>query len=144
MNTRTLIIALLVAIILPFAASAQCKGFVKKTCLPKVPPYTHNGQLNNAVMSAGEKAELQMTFYSGQEYRIVVCAQEVLGKVSFKVYDSSHKEIYSSDDGKDEPKWDFKVVATQQLTLEIEAPALDSPNSLVPSGCVSVLVGFKK
>ena len=137
-------IALVMAAALPFGAAAQCKGFVKKACIPKVPPYTHNGQLNNAVMSAGEKAELQMTFYSGQEYRIVVCAQEVLGKVNFKVYDSSRNEIYDSQDGKDNSVWNFKVAATQQLTIEIETPALDSPHELGPSGGVSVLVGFKK
>lgn len=141
---RIVLIALLIAAAFPFTAAAQCKGFVKKTCLPKMLPYTHNGQLNNAVMTAGDKAELQMTFYSGQQYRIVVCAQEVLGKVSFKVYDSSRKEIYDSNDGKDHSTWDFKVAATQQLTLEIIAPDLDSPNKLVPSGCVSVLIGFKK
>src|SRR5688500_15410966 len=144
MNKLTAIVTLLIAMTLPFAASAQCKGFVKKSCLPKVQPYTHNGQLNNAVMSSGETAELQMTFYSGQEYRILVCAQEVLGNVSFRVLDATRKELYNSTDGKDHSAWDFKVAATQQLILEIEVPPLDSPNSLIPTGCVSVLVGFKK
>jgi hypothetical protein len=139
-----ILIAMLLGVTLPFALQAQCKGFVKKTCLPKLKPYTINGQVSSAVMSAGESADLQMTFYSGQEYRIIVCSQEVLGKVGFKVLDSGKNEIFNSNENDDPSTWDFKVKSTQQLIIEIVVPALSSPNSLVPTGCVSVLVGFKK
>lgn len=144
MRTLKFIIAMAMLIALPMATHAQCKGFIKKTCLPRLKPFTTNGQLNNAVMAAGETAELQMTFYSGQEYRIIICSQEVLGKVSFKVYDSGKHELFDSKNTNDPSTWDFKVTSTQQLIILIEIPPLDSPNSIVPTGCVSVLVGFKK
>jgi hypothetical protein len=137
-------VAALLLTVLSYTAQAQCKTFIRKTCMPKVLPFTHNGQLNSASMNAGQSAELQMTFYSGQEYRIVVCSQETLGKVSFRVLDGSRNEVFNSKLNKDAASWDFKMGATQQLTIEINVPEAASPNSLVPNGCVAVLVGFKK
>lgn len=141
---RIPVIVALIALIMPFTANAQCRSFVKKQCLPQVAPFTHNGQLNTAVMAAGQTAELQMTFYSGQEYRIVVCSQESLGNVWFRLVDANKKEVFNSRNQHDNPNtWDFKIKATQQLTIEIHAPESESPNELVESGCVALLVGFK-
>ena len=118
----------------------QCKTFIKKQCLPNLAPYTSDGQLNNAQLAAGEMAELEFTFYSGQEYRIYVCAQEVLGTIQFKLMDSSHKELFNSKDSKN-LYWDFHIETTQQLILEVSAP--ESKDAIVPNGCVGVLIGFK-
>lgn len=143
--SRIVIIVALIAMMIPFAAGAQCKSFVKKQCMPKIAPFTHNGQLNTAMMSAGQTAELQMTFYSGQEYRILVCGQETLGKIWFRLVDANKNEVFNSKSQRDNPmSWDFKMKSTQQLTIEIHAPEADSPNELVAGGCVSLLVGFKK
>lgn len=143
--SKIMVIAVLFALTMPLAASAQCRSFVKKQCLPKVAPFTHNGQLNTAVMAAGQTAELQMTFYSGQEYRVVVCHQESLGKVWFRLVDANKNEVFNSKNQRDDPNtWDFKMKSTQQLTIEIHATESDSPNELVESGCVSLLIGFKK
>jgi hypothetical protein len=135
----------LIAMVIPIAAGGQCKSFVKKQCLPMVAPYTHNGQLNTAMMAAGQTAELQMTFYSGQEYRILICGQEALGKLWFRLVDANKNEVFNSKNQKNSPNvWDFKMKSTQQISIEIHAPESDSPNELVPSGCVSLLVGFKR
>ena len=138
-------VAALMAMIMPMTARAQCKSFVKKQCLPQVAPFTHNGQLNTAMMSAGQTAELQMTFYSGQEYRLIVCGQEALGKVWFRLVDGNKSEVFNSKNQRGTPNtWDFKMKSTQQLTIEIHSPESENPNELVQSGCVSLLVGFKR
>ena len=143
--SRIMVITALLSLMMPFAADAQCRSFVKKQCLPKMAPFTHNGQLNTAVMAAGQMAELQMTFYSGQEYRIVVCSQESLTDVWFRLVDTNKNEVFNSKNQRDNPNtWDFKMKSTQQLIIEIHAPESDSPNELVASGCVSLLIGFKK
>jgi hypothetical protein len=124
-------------------ADAQCKSFVKKKCKPALAPFVHNGQMNNTMLRPGDKAELLLTFSSGQEYRVMVCAMDNLGEVNFKVMDSDRNVIYTNEKDKKKNYFDFKVASTQQLIVEIEAPDKKTSNGLVPEGCVSVLVGFQ-
>jgi hypothetical protein len=132
-------------IALPCASvMAQCNIFVKKKCMPKVLPFTHNGQLNSSTLAAGQSSEYNMTFYSGQSYRILVCSEPVLGDVSFKVIDESRKVVFDSKDNNYPDFWDFKVKNTQKFIVQVEIPKSDSPSSTPPSGCVAVMVGFKK
>jgi hypothetical protein len=141
---KRIILALFICVIAAAAAYAQCNNFTKKKCMPSLAPYVHNGQLNSASLAVGETAELELTFYAGQEYRILICGQEVFKEVNFKLKDKNDKEIFNSE-GKPEKFWDFKVASTQQLKLEVTTVGDDSNKSgIVESGCVSVLVGFKK
>jgi len=122
---------------------SQCKGFVKKQ-IPKLSPFIHNGQINSSVLLSGDHAELTLTFYSGQNYRILVTGQETLGAVYFVMKDAGKKQLFSSKDQGKSDFWDFTVESTQQLTIEVMVPDVDAPSGLVPSGCVSILVGFKQ
>lgn len=125
-------------------AMAQCTSFIKKKCLPNVSPFTHNGQTNSSMLSPGHSVEVGLTIYSGQDYRILVCAEEVLGECSFKVMDQSRKVLFDSKQNDATDFWDFKSRSSQQLIVEVTAPPSESTSSVVASGCVSVLVGFKK
>ena len=125
-------------------SAAQCKSYAKRNCRPQLKPYLHNGQLNNAVLIPGDKAELLLTFFSGQEYRLMVCAMPVLGNVTFRILDSDRNVIYESKKSPDKKYFDFKVASTQQLIVEINVPESYKPSEIVPEGCVSVLIGFKK
>ena len=122
---------------------AQCKGFVKKQ-IPRLAPFIHNGQINSSVLLSGDHAELTLTFYAGQTYRIMVAAQEVLCNTYFVMKDSNKGQLFSSKDQGKLDYWDFTVESTQQFTIEVVVPDNDAPSGLVPSGCVSVLVGFKQ
>jgi hypothetical protein len=122
---------------------SQCKGFVKKQ-IPKLSPFIHNGQINSSVLLSGDHAELTLTFYSGQNYRILVSGQETLGDVYFIMKDAGKNQLFSSKDQGKSDYWDFTVESTQQLTIEVMVPDVDAPSGLVPSGCVSILVGFKQ
>ncbi|HET7818709.1 MAG TPA: hypothetical protein VFL70_05335 [Bacteroidia bacterium] len=124
-------------------SNAQCKGFVKKQ-IPKLAPFIHNGQINTSVLLAGDHAELTLTFYSGQTYRIMVDSQETLGDVFFLLKDANKNQVFSSKDQGKSDYWDFTVESTQQLTVEVEVPDTEAPNGIVPSGCVSILVGFRQ
>ncbi len=128
-------------------ADAQCKGYTKKHCLPSLAPYIHNGQLTSAVLVPGDAADIEMTFNAGKEYRIIVCNQDQIGNVQFKILDQSRKVLYESDYEEKNPSWDFKVENTQQLIVQLKVPEMEKNNqrtNLVPNGCVAVLVGFKK
>jgi len=125
-------------------AVAQCNGFTKKKCIPMLAPYIHNGQLNSTTLMPGENAELLMSFYSGQEYRLLIAGQEILGTIQFKVMDSDHKVLFDNKEHNGAKFWDFNVKSTQQLIVEVIVPEQKVDNSLAQSGCVAVLVGFKK
>jgi hypothetical protein len=40
--------------------------------------------------------------------------------------------------------FEFKVNQTQDLIIQVFALAQNNPNELVPQGCVSIVVGYKK
>jgi hypothetical protein len=146
MNIKILnfIVTTLIIVFTANTANAQCKSFAKSKCLPDLAPYIHNGQMNGATMMAGEKAELQMSFYAGQDYRLMVCAQPILGDVTFRLLDKNKKVVFNSKDHKNVSYWDFNVASTQQLILENDVPESNAKHGMVPSGCVNILVGFKQ
>ena len=129
---------------MPTETQAQCKSFTKKTCLPNLEPYIYNGQLNSAVLSEGDVAELLLTFYGGQEYRISVCSHDLLGNVQFEIYDTEKNLIYDNSEYEFGEFWDFKSNSTQQLIVRVTVPQEDNKNGIVQQGCVSILVGFKE
>jgi len=123
---------------------SQCKGFTKKNCLPQLEPYVYNGQLNSAVLNEGDVAELLLTFYGGQDYRIFICSQEVLGQVEFKLLDTDRNTIFDNTDQEKIDHWDFSANSTQQLIVQVKVPDNAAANEIVNSGCVSILIGFKE
>ena len=139
-------IGVLMLLLANISASAQCKKFTKKRCLPSLAPYLHNGQLTSAYMMLGDSADVMMTFNAGKEYRLVICSQDMIGKVQFKVLDKQRNVLYESDPEEIYPQWDFKMENTQQLVIQIYIPKRDKSRqttSMMPEGCVSLLVGFK-
>jgi len=145
MNKRILklvVLALIVAV--PVLVNAQCKGFTKKECLPQIKPYVYNGQLNSAVLNEGDVAELLLTFYNNQDYRIYICSQELLGNVEFKLLDTDRNTLFYNKDHDYVKFWDFKSNSTQQLIVQVRVPQSEVKKEIVNSGCVSIIVGFKE
>ena len=136
----TLLIICLFA--LPTVLSAQCNEYTKKECIPQLTPYTFNGQLNNAVLSEGETAELQLTFYKDQEYRILVEGEDSLGKIQFQLYDTDYNLLYDNADEDHTNLWDFMVESTDDFVIRVLVPN-DEFKEQIESGCVSILVGFR-
>lgn len=122
---------------------AQCKTFIKNECKPKLDPYIYNGQMNSAVLNQGDIAELMLTFYSNQDYRIVVCADGLGDNVTFRLLDLQGKELFSNADHGYTDFWDFSTNSTQLLTVEVSIPENTTAEE-TKSGCVSILVGFKE
>lgn len=128
----------------PLESKAQCKSFTKKTCLPELEPYIYNGQLNSAVLSEGDVAELLLTFYGGQDYRIYICGHEVLKNIQFEVFDTEKNLLFNNAKNDFATSWDFKSNSTQQLIVRVSVPQEENRSGMVQSGCVSILVGFKE
>jgi hypothetical protein len=100
--------------------------------------------MNVSTLAAGQSSDISLTFYSGQAYRILVCSEEILGDVTFQVMDMTKKIVFDSRNNNYPDFWDFKVKNTQQFIVHVQTPPSNSSSSIPPSGCVSILVGFKK
>lgn len=136
--------ALVAALLISGDATAQCRSYAKNKWVPELSPYKFNESFNAAQLAPGEDAEVALTFYSGQEYRILVRSHPILGEVNWKLVDASNKILFESL--ADEPKhtFDFKVVSTQQLKVQVWVPEVANSNSMTHVGCVGILVGFKE
>jgi hypothetical protein len=137
-----LIILIICILAVPELSQAQCNEYTKKECIPQLNPYTFNGQLNNAVLSQGETAELQLTFYKDQEYRILVKGEEQLGKLQFQLYDTEYNLLYDNTDEDYTNIWDFMVESTDDFIIRVIVPE-SMANQELESGCVSILIGFR-
>lgn len=137
------LIVLLILVLGAGDAFSQCKFFTQHKCLPELTPYTNNGQVNTTTLFEGDSADLKMTFYSDQQYRLLVCSHGSLGEgVFFKVKDSDNDLMYDSSE-KGEMKFDFMVNSTQDLTVTVIVTKDEEDVMMMPrSGCVSVALGF--
>ncbi|HMC97964.1 MAG TPA: hypothetical protein VKG92_09930, partial [Flavobacteriales bacterium] len=82
LNVRSILVSAAAAGLLSVLAvpvQAQCKAFAKNNCVPGLAPYKFNESFNAAQLAPGEEAEVNLTFSSGQEYRVMVCTHPILG-----------------------------------------------------------------
>ncbi|HRH38301.1 MAG TPA: hypothetical protein PK760_08145 [Flavobacteriales bacterium] len=142
---RTITSSLLTGMVLLMAvnANAQCKAFAKNKCAGELAPYKFNENFNSAQLSPGDEAEVALTFYSGQEYRVAVCVHPILGEVNWKLVDENNKIVFESL--ADEPKhhFDLKAASTTQLRCIVWVPSRPKTD-MVHVGCVAIMVGFKE
>jgi hypothetical protein len=122
-------------------ANAQCNTFTKSKCAPKVKPYNNIEQMHSTTLLSNDKLTLNMTFYYGDDYRIVVCADEKLGKITMNLKDKNNKVVFTTS-GYGSIQWDFNVQATQELTLEVITAPAPKGEVLDRSGCVSVVTAI--
>lgn len=134
---------LVAAVTLALSASAQCRSFAKNKCVPELAPYKFNETFNAAQLAPGEEAEVSLTFYSGQDYRVMVCTHPILGEVNWKLVDENNKVVFESL--ADEPKhhFDLKAANTVPMKVVVWVPNKGS-SAMVHVGCVAIMVGFKE
>lgn len=138
-----LLVTVIVAVVAPMTATAQCKGFAKSLCKKELGAYLHDGNYHAAVLVEGEEAELYKTFYSDLEYRMAICGADGLPPVEFTVFDATGKELFASKEKALNNVWDFKLEASQQLKIVVKVTTFETREELPASGCVAIMFGFK-
>lgn len=123
------------------ASYAQCNGFAKKS-ISKLKPYLNTQQVFSTVLLNGDKTQLSSTFYFGDEYRLLISADDKLGKIQLNVKDADGNVVYTTK-AYGTIMWDFNVESTQDLTLEVITPEAAAGQTEDKSGCVSIVIGFK-
>jgi len=142
------ILAIIAFLMLGFSlpnAQAQCKVFVKNSCLPQLAPYIHDGNYQAAILSAGEEAEIYKTIFAGQRYRLLICLEKPLPSVEFVVSDIRRNVLFDSRKNNNATFWDFKADASQQIKITIRVPKPQKQSSgdqELIFGCVGVLFGL--
>ena len=117
---------------------AQCK--MDRRHLGDLDPYLYTGQLNNTQLAPGESANLTITFFSDQDYRVLACTRKDVTNIEFEVYDMSKKLLYRSKDHGNSKNWDFSVITAQDYTIRIMVPSDVKTTEKI---CTGLLVGFK-
>lgn len=140
---KILLVAVVVSLVAPVSATAQCKGFAKSLCKKELGAYLHDGNYHAAILVEGEEAELYKTFYSDLEYRMAICGADGLPPIEFSVFDATGKVLYSNKESGLSNIWDFKLEASQQLKIVVKVTTFTGRNELPASGCVAIMFGFK-
>ena len=108
-------------------------------------PYKSSENFNAAQLAPGEDAQVDLTFYSGQEYRLLICAHPILGTVNWQLLDANGKTLFESTPENPVDHFDFKVATTQKLSVHIDVPKGDKGgNNMLTVGCVGILLGHKE
>ena len=123
-------------------AMGQCRGFVKNNCGEAMGDYIPGESFNAAKLFPGDVAEVEMTFNSGVDYRLLICSHEILGDVQFQLADEEGEVLYDNADNEFSESFDFRLEGTRTLQLKINIPE-NEESSINPQGCVAILVGRK-
>ncbi|MGB3948003.1 MAG: hypothetical protein WBM13_08460 [Bacteroidia bacterium] len=125
-------------------ASAQMTDTVASICAKHFQDqFISDGQQYRALlMNSEEIAEFHVTLYGGTLYRFAACSGLQDGNLIISVFDTDAKEnlIFTNQDYKNAPYWDFKVNSTLDCVIKAK---LD-PDGSLSSGRAVVLIGFKQ
>ena len=136
---KTLLI-IICGIILSNTALAQCDTVANICAKHLAAQFISDGQQYSALLlNADETAEFHSTFYVGATYRIAACSGLSDGNLVFSIFDTERNLLFSNNEYKNAPYWDFKITSTLDCIIEAR---LDSENQ--NSGCAVVLIGFKQ
>lgn len=141
MTIKNIFGILLLVLTVNTAVFAQCNGFAKKS-LSKLKPYLNTQQVFSTVLLNGDKTQLSSTFYYGDEYRLLITAEDALGKIQLNIKDIEGNVIFTTK-AYGTIMWDFNVETTQDLTLEVITPPAPANETVDKSGCVGIVIGFK-
>ncbi len=132
---------LAVALAAPVISEAQCKSFVKKKCAPQLGDYIPSDKYNSLRMVEGEEAEMSLIFVANHSYKVVVCAQAVIGDVVFEVLTDTGTMIFSSAENEGQNYFEFTTTSTEELLVVIKVPESESETGMMQQGCVTVMIG---
>jgi hypothetical protein len=100
--------------------------------------FISDGQVYQAFLTE-EAAEFETTLYGGSTYRVVTSAGIKDNFVVFSIIDEEGTVLFTNEKYKNAKYWDFKVESTINCKIELK---LDLERK--SSGCVTMLIGFKK
>lgn len=101
--------------------------------------YVSDGQNYRALLFGEQEAEFETTFFGGVTYRVAACTGFSQGNLIFSIKDKDNNVLFDSMEQQNAPYWDFKVENTVTVKITAKLDALEAP-----SGCATILIGFKQ
>ncbi len=122
-------------------SNAQCDT-IANVCYKHITAnYISDGQQYRAMLlNAEETAEFHTTLFAETIYRFAACSGLKDGNLVFRVLDKDRNLIFTNQNYKNAPYWDFKVKNTIDCIIEAQLDADKNPGS----GCAVLLIGFKQ
>ena len=105
--------------------------------------YIPGENFSSAKLMAGDEAEVEMTFSSGEDYRLLICNHPVLGQVEFQVEDQNGTVLFDNTENENTDHFDFRVAGTKTFLIKLKAPDAPEQSTINPQGCVAIMVGRK-
>lgn len=119
---------------------SQCRNFVSNYCAEAMGDYIPNENFNGARLSPGDMAEINMTFYADEKYRLLVCSHPSIGDVDFQIVNRRGETLFNNTEEEQPDYFDFSLEGTQELTVKLKVNP-EKKSILKPQGCVAILVG---
>jgi hypothetical protein len=159
MNMKNLFLTTLVCISLTtskvVAQAGPCTDFHRKNCVMEGSRrddrhFTYNAQSKSGLFSQGATSKMRCIVYKGQDYRLTVCCETVIGdKVNFKIYDARTNELlFDNTKNDDAQQFEFSASVTRPLIIEATVPAgdvkgEDKDKDGAAAACVGLLIENK-
>lgn len=140
MMKKIQLILSLAGLLIVSSAYSQCRSFVKSSCSEAMGEYIPSENFNGAKLSPGDMAEVKMTFYAEEKYRLLICSHPMIGDVDFQVLDQDGVTLYNNTEHNQSNHFDFSLAGTQELTVVLKVSP-ENKSALNPQGCVAILIG---
>lgn len=125
--------------------SQNCENYLKKEYCKvlidknyKIHPASKAYSISN-----GESEKFELQVFSGMDYKISLCADEIFGKqLILKLWNQQNELVYDNTDENLSLEFEFSSILDQIIKIEIVVPEGNSGISTMPnySGCLGVLV----
>lgn len=135
------------------AQTSVCGQFHKSNCIIEGTKadrkaFQYNSQSKSGLFSQGTTSKMRCVVYKGMDYRMTVCADNVLGeKVNFKIFDGRTLELlFDSQKNEDTHQFEFQAGSTRQLVIEVAVPTgevKEQKGKPVDAACVGLLIEHK-
>lgn len=103
--------------------------------------YISDGQQYRAMLlNAEETAEFHTTMFAETIYRFAACSGLKDGNLIFRVLDKDRNVLFTNQNYRNAPYWDFKSKSTIDVIIEAQLDPDRNPGS----GCAVLLIGFKQ
>jgi len=136
------LVATLLLLLLATKVDAQCRKHAKKNCADVLEGYTMDGSQEGEQLFEGEWRTYSRMFYSGVDYRVVVCIDEKVREGAwFEVLDDNGQVYYNSKET-GSWHWDFNVSSGINLDVSIHMPEKPEDRYFRNSGCSTLMIGF--
>lgn len=125
--------------------SQTCENYLKKdNCKVLLDKnYKIHSTSKAFIISNGESEKFELQVFSGMDYKISLCADEIFGKqLILKLWNQQNELVYDNTDENLSLEFEFSSILDQIIKIEIVVPEGNSGISTMPnySGCLGVLV----